>query len=347
MTLATMSRATAAQAPTNVLGALQFLHNIESLQVELHKALAGESTPEQNAAFAVVRAQLGAVPETAASLALIKQQDEAHIALLGSRISALGGTPRAYTGADFTFSGRPTPTTGSTTLSATRTGSGATAISTFDRLIGSFITDGFAVGQLITATGFSTANNGSAVVSAVTATTLTVTRSPALTTELAGTGRTVRVVDVFAEVRTDLASFLMLAQFVKDVVARAYLGQVERLMSDDAILTEVMRMQAVEARHSARIRIARNVSGHKPWISTTTSGITFTGFTGAALTAANAYAARAYTGEGNTLQKGIDMGGLGSNTGGTAGVTEAFDEPLTYDQVVSALRNLVLGSTAL
>lgn len=64
-----------------------------------------------------------------------------------------------------TFAGA---TTGSATLAATATG--------YTRLAGSFLTDGFAVGQEITASGFSTsANNGTAVILSVTATAMVVT----------------------------------------------------------------------------------------------------------------------------------------------------------------------------
>ena len=71
-------------------------------------------------------------------------------------------------------------TTGLTSLSATATG--------YARAAGSFITDGFLVGTPITVTGFGTVgNNGTAVVTAVTATSLTVDRI--LIPEAAGTGR--------------------------------------------------------------------------------------------------------------------------------------------------------------
>lgn len=59
-------------------------------------------------------------------------------------------------------------TTGTTTLSATSTG--------YTRASGSFITDGFAVGQVVTASGFSAAGfNGSSIVTGVVALELTTT----------------------------------------------------------------------------------------------------------------------------------------------------------------------------
>lgn len=72
-------------------------------------------------------------------------------------------------------------TTGSISMSATATG--------YVRAAGSFLTDGFYAGMEIVASGFTTAgNNGTAIVQAVTATTLRVTR--ALTAEGAGAGKT-------------------------------------------------------------------------------------------------------------------------------------------------------------
>jgi Domain of unknown function (DUF4397) len=76
------------------------------------------------------------------------------------------------------------PTTGSTSLSATATG--------YARAAGSFLTNGFKIGQQITASGFTNAaNNGRSTITAVTATTLTVTKSTPTVDEAAATGRTI------------------------------------------------------------------------------------------------------------------------------------------------------------
>lgn len=75
-------------------------------------------------------------------------------------------------------------TTGSTSLSATATG--------YARAAGSFITDGFAANDWITASGFTNAaNNGVSQIVAVTATTLTVTKATGPVVEAAATGRTI------------------------------------------------------------------------------------------------------------------------------------------------------------
>lgn len=62
----------------------------------------------------------------------------------------------------------------------------------YTRATGSFLTDGFKPGMEITAAGFTeSGNNGTSVVTAVTATQLTVTRT--LTTETAATGKSIVV----------------------------------------------------------------------------------------------------------------------------------------------------------
>lgn len=71
------------------------------------------------------------------------------------------------------------PTTGTTSLAATATG--------YTRAAGSFVTDGFKPGMEVLAAGFVTsANNGYKVVTAVTASVLTVTSSTTMSTEAAG-----------------------------------------------------------------------------------------------------------------------------------------------------------------
>lgn len=72
-------------------------------------------------------------------------------------------------------------TTGTTTLAATG--------STYTRSSGSFLTDGFVIGDAVSATGFTGTANGKATVTAVTATVLTVDR--ALATVASGGSRSI------------------------------------------------------------------------------------------------------------------------------------------------------------
>jgi hypothetical protein len=103
---------------------------------------------------------------------------------VGQEITVSGYINPANNGtAIVTALGEPA-TTGSATLSATATG--------YARTTGSFVTDGFRVGHEITASGFSNAtNNGRSVVTAVTATALTVTKTGGTVAEAAAAGRTI------------------------------------------------------------------------------------------------------------------------------------------------------------
>ena len=343
LALAATARTARAQAPTTVRAVLEFAYLLENLESEFYKAVLGESSDAtQNANFATVRAALAPSAETMGTLRQIAQHEAAHVALLRSAITAAGGTPVTYTPAQFDFTGgngsgagpfveaRRDPaallalaqvledtgvraykgqleplmadkdvlvtalrihsvearhaarirrlrnvtdlkpcvtssttttftgitagaTTGAISLSATATG--------YSRASGSFVTNGFAVGQQITASGFTNAaNNGTSLITAVTATTLTVSKTPATVAETAAAGRTIATV----------------------------------------------------------------------------SGLNAAGI---------AVVTRAYSAEQNTVHKGVDMVGLGANTGGVGGVSESFDEPLSYDDVIFIVKDFVVGTT--
>ena len=116
------------------------------------------------------------------------------------------------------------------------------------------------------------------------------------------------------------ATFQVLAQAFEDTGVRAYKGQAGRLINDKAALTAALTIHSVEARHASEVRRLR---GKKGWI-TSNSRDDLPAFTQAI-----------YNGEDNVTQAGIDVTALGAGNGGTAGVTEAFDEPLTKDQVLA------------
>jgi hypothetical protein len=336
------SRRAAAQAPTSVRTALEFAYLLENLEAEFYKAVLGESaTVAQNSSFATVRSAISTSAETLGTLRQIAKHEAAHVAFLKAAITALGGAPATYTGAEFDFTagngsgtgpfaaaksdpvvllglaqvledtgvraykgqldkliddkqtltsvmrihaveGRHAArirrlrnvtdlkpwitstatttttgiaagaTTGTVSLSATATG--------YARTAGSFTTDGFAVGQQVTASGFTNpSNNGSSVIVAITATALTVTKTPATVAEASGAGRSIA----------------------------------------------------------------------------TNTGLNAAGI---------AVVSRAYSGETNSVQGGVSMAGLGANTGGVGGVNEAFDEPLAYDDVIFVIKDFVIGT---
>ena len=96
---------------------------------------------------------------------------------------------------------------------------------------------------------------------------------------------------------------------------RAYKGQVRALKTYDAYLTAAVTIHSVEARHASEVRRLRGENG---WIPTDDPKAP------AALDAV-------YAGEENVDQLGVDVSAfLGRKSG-----TEAFDEPLTRDDVLA------------
>jgi hypothetical protein len=96
---------------------------------------------------------------------------------------------------------------------------------------------------------------------------------------------------------------------------RAYKGQAAALMANDAILTTALQIHSVEARHASAVRRLR---GEKGWITGNQTTLP-------------AAAAGIYAGE---------EAGQGVTSVASA---EAFDEPLTMDQV-NAIAGLFIAS---
>jgi hypothetical protein len=113
----------------------------------------------------------------------------------------------------------------------------------------------------------------------------------------------------------DYPTFQALSQAFEDTGVRAYKGQAGALISNDAILTTALQIHSVEARHASAVRRLR---GEKGWITRNQTTLP-------------AGAAAVYAGE--------EAGqGVTSDAG-----SEAFDEPLTMDQVL-AIANLFIVS---
>lgn len=125
----------------------------------------------------------------------------------------------------------------------------------------------------------------------------------------------------------DYATFLIVANAFEDTGVRAYKGQAPNVIGNQTVLTAALSIHSVEARHASHIRTIRRANGSTPksWIT----GANDTGFLGVA---AN------YAGEDNTNQGGVDLTTLINPVTGvkftTSALTEAFDEPLTYAQVL-------------
>lgn len=132
----------------------------------------------------------------------------------------------------------------------------------------------------------------------------------------------------FPDVFSNYATFLAVAQALEDTGVRAYKGQAGNLMgaANRPLLTAALNIHSVEARHASHIRQMRAAQGVavKPWITGVVSGID-------SRTNGN------YAGEDNTSQGGVTITGLPGVSGNisAAAATEAFDEPLTKDQVMT------------
>ncbi|RFS23503.1 ferritin-like domain-containing protein [Chitinophaga silvatica] len=131
----------------------------------------------------------------------------------------------------------------------------------------------------------------------------------------------------FPTVFSDYNYFLAVAQTFEDTGVRAYKGQAANLSGNATVLTAALSIHSVEARHASHIRSMRRAIGQlgataalKPWITLNQSGI--------ATTAVNP----SYAGEELIVQAGIDIAAL-DNIGANS-ASEAFDEPLSMDQVL-------------
>jgi hypothetical protein len=135
----------------------------------------------------------------------------------------------------------------------------------------------------------------------------------------------------YPTVFSNYQTFLALSQTFEDTGVRAYKGQAAGLISNNNVLTAALQIHSVEARHAAHVRMIRRTNGdspnEKPWITgNDTSGI------GSSVQAS-------YNGEENVMQLSIDISKLpGVNP---SAATEAFDEPLTMDEVNAIIQPFI------
>ncbi len=129
----------------------------------------------------------------------------------------------------------------------------------------------------------------------------------------------------FANVFTDYATFLAVAQTFEDTGVRAYKGRAAEITGGGDLLTAALNIHSVEARHAAHIRTMRKANGFgdvKPWITGKESGI------GSVVQAS-------YDGEDLTTQAGINIVNINGALISASAATEAFDEGLTKEQVLA------------
>lgn len=118
----------------------------------------------------------------------------------------------------------------------------------------------------------------------------------------------------------DYEQFLLLSQAFEDTGQRAYRGQAPNLAGSPDVLTAALTIHSVEARHAARVRRLRELTG---WIPQSQPAVP------AAVKAV-------YAGMGQTEKYGVDV--VQVSTVGAKQVTEAFDEPLTKDEVLAIVK---------
>ncbi|WP_290796146.1 ferritin-like domain-containing protein [Flavihumibacter sp. UBA7668] len=129
----------------------------------------------------------------------------------------------------------------------------------------------------------------------------------------------------FADVFTNYATFLAVAQTFEDTGVRAYKGRAAEITGGGDVLTAALNIHSVEARHAAHIRSMRkanNFGNVKPWITGKESGI------GAVVQAS-------YDGEELSTQAGVTIVNINGTNISAAAATEAFDEGLTKEQVLA------------
>ena len=153
----------------------------------------------------------------------------------------------------------------------------------------------------------------------------------------------------FLAATTTRAVLLGAAQAFEDTGVRAYKGQAGNLMAAPMVLQQALTIHSVEARHAAKIRKMRAESG----VAIKASGTITRNQSGITLgNAGDAVVTLVYAGEENTSHivfNGTSAATLDANTyagtafGGLDAATEAFDEPLTKEQVTAIVNPFIAG----
>ena len=133
---------------------------------------------------------------------------------------------------------------------------------------------------------------------------------------------------------TDYPTFLTLSQAFEDTGVRAYKGQAGNLQPADDVLTAALQIHSVEARHASMVRRLRGMRTDrhiKGWITKAES---------------DGAPQAAYEGENNTTHAGVDLNSIDSLSDmSMEAKTEAFDEPLTRNEVLAIVKPFVVKGT--
>lgn len=135
---------------------------------------------------------------------------------------------------------------------------------------------------------------------------------------------------MFPNVFSDYATFVTLATAFEDTGVRAYKGQAPALIEFDDLLTTALRIHSVEARHASKVRRLAASYAKQGWIPFTQPD-------------APAAVAAVYQGEGETTQLGVNVPQVAGSGVTAEDVTEAFDEPLTMQQVLAIVDPFIPG----
>lgn len=132
----------------------------------------------------------------------------------------------------------------------------------------------------------------------------------------------------FSDVFTNYDTLLAVSQALEDTGVRAYKGQAGNLMSNNDVLTAALNIHSVEARHASHIRQMRKARGAdiKPWITKNFAGIPVSGV---------------YRGEELSTQASINVVNINGFDISENAATEAFDEPLTKEDVLAIAVNFL------
>ena len=133
----------------------------------------------------------------------------------------------------------------------------------------------------------------------------------------------------FANALDTLDSALAAVQAFEDTGVRAYKGRAAELVGNKVVLTVALNIHSVEARHASYIRKLR---GKKSWITSNKPETPFD-----SLVQGN------YNGEDNVSQGGVNLQNALSGQSVDA-ITQAFDEPLSKDEVIALVGNPAGGS---
>ena len=341
--LGALTRSARAQAPTTVRGALEFAYLLENLEAEFYKAVIGESSDAaQNNNFATVRGAIATSAETMGTLRQIAQHETAHVALLRSAISALGGSPITYTPAQFDFTGGNGSGTGPfvearrdpVILLALAQVLEDTGVRAYKGQLEQLMSDKDA---LVTAMRIHSVEGRHAA--RIRRLRNVTDLKPWITS-----GATTTVTGIPAGATTGAASL--------SATATGYARSAGSFVTNGFAVGQQITASGFTNPANNGTSVITAVTATSLTVSKTPATVVETAAAGrtiATVTGINAagiaMVSRAYSSEQNTVHRGIDMVGLGANTGSTGGVTEAFDEPLAYDDVIFVIKDFVVGTT--